>query len=108
MLFSLVEAAAAHCLPQSEGLHQTIDAYFGNELRERKAALLCGPQARGPGLDLNPHTHRARTSQKIDAGLLRYLIPLEQGRTLDFPRPAAQLQAGRSGSRRPPRLIAAF
>jgi hypothetical protein len=63
MLFSLVEAAAAHCLPQPEGLHQTIDAYFGNELRERKAALLCGPPARGPGVDLNPYTPRANVTE---------------------------------------------
>jgi hypothetical protein len=67
MLFSLVEAAAAHCLPQPEGLHQTIDAYFGNELRERKAALLCGPPARGPGLDLNPHTPRERHRRLMPA-----------------------------------------
>jgi hypothetical protein len=57
--------AAAHCLPQPGGLHKTIDAlraYFGNELLERKAALLCGALARGPGLDLNPYTPRANVT----------------------------------------------
>jgi hypothetical protein len=41
MLFSWTEAAA-HCLPQPEGLHKTMDAlreHSGKELRERKGAL---------------------------------------------------------------------
>jgi hypothetical protein len=67
MLFSWAEAAA-HCLPQPEGLHKTIDAlrkHSGKELRERKRALTW---FRSPTVWIGSRTmRRARTSQKIAA-----------------------------------------